>query len=77
MAFIHWTAGTQGGPRLEKEDRKMNKTMMSGVMFLVLGAAPAYANAPGGGYEGISAMYYGMIALVLGYGVWDIFFKKD
>ncbi len=55
----------------------MNKTAILGTALLVLGMSPAYANAPGGGYEGISTMYYGMIALVLGYGVWDIFFKKD
>ena len=55
----------------------MTKTTILGVALLVLGASPAYANTPGGGYEGISALYYGMIALVLGYGAWDIFFKKD
>ncbi len=43
-------------------------------MFL-LAAAPAMANAPGGGYEGITAMYYGIIAIILGYGAYDIFFK--
>ncbi|MEC4681328.1 MAG: hypothetical protein VST67_11620 [Nitrospirota bacterium] len=43
--------------------------------LLVLTAAPAMANAPGGGYEGITALYYGIIALILGYGAYDIFFK--
>lgn len=48
-----------------------------GAAVLVASASPAFANEPGGGYEGITAMYYGMIALVLVYGAWDIFFKKD
>ncbi len=55
----------------------MNKTGILGAALLVVGASPAWANAPGGGYEGISTLYYSAIALVLGYGVWDIFFKKD
>ncbi len=66
-----------GHLRLKKEDQRMNRTMLLGMALLVLGVSPVYANAPGGGYEGISAMYYGMIALVLVYGAWDIFFKKD
>lgn len=37
----------------------------------------AFANEPGGGYEGITAMYYTIIAVILGYGVYDIFFKKS
>jgi hypothetical protein len=44
---------------------------------LMLIAAPALANEPGGGYEGITAMYVGFIAAILGYGVYDIFFKKS
>jgi len=51
--------------------------MQLSTALLVFGLSPAYANEPGGGYEGITALYYGMIALVLGYGAWDIFFKKD
>ena len=43
--------------------------------LLVLAAAPAMANAPGGGYEGITTLYYGTIALILIYGAYDIFFK--
>jgi len=44
---------------------------------LVLAASsPAMAN-PGGGYEGITALYYGAIAVILSYGVYDIFFKKS
>ncbi len=57
----------------------MKKTIQGilGAAVLVVSASPAFANAPGGGYEGITGMYYGMIALVLAYGAWDIFFKKD
>ena len=57
----------------------MKKTIQGvlGTAVLVAGASPAFANAPGGGYEGITAMYYAMIGLVLAYGAWDIFFKKD
>ena len=57
----------------------MKKTMQGllGAAFLVAGTSPVFANEPGGGYEGITTMYYLMIALVLAYGVWDIFFKKD
>ncbi len=43
--------------------------------LFMLAAAPAMANAPGGGYEGITAMFYGTIAIILGYGAYDIFFK--
>ena len=45
--------------------------------LLLTASSPAMANAPGGGYEGISALYYGTIALILAYGVYDIFFKKS
>ncbi len=57
----------------------MKKTIQGilGAAVLVVSASPAFANAPGGGYEGITSMYYGMIGLVLAYGAWDIFFKKD
>ncbi len=55
----------------------MIRTMQVSTALLVFGLSTAYANEPGGGYEGITALYYGMIALVLGYGAWDIFFKKD
>ena len=59
----------------------MKKELLKGSLgtmtALVLSATPAFANAPGGGYEGITAMYYCIIALILGYGVYDIFFKKS
>lgn len=46
-------------------------------LVLALSSTPVLANAPGGGYEGITAMYYSFIGLVLAYGVYDIFFKKS
>ncbi len=47
--------------------------------FLASGllATPAFANVPGGGYEGITGLYYSVIAIVLAYGVYDIWFKKE
>jgi hypothetical protein len=52
----------------------MSRIITLSTLFL-LAAAPAMANAPGGGYEGITSMYYGIIAIILGYGAYDIFFK--
>lgn len=52
-------------------------TVLGSLFALVFSAVPALANEPGGGYEGITAMYYSFIAVVLGYGVYDIFFKKS
>jgi hypothetical protein len=43
-------------------------------------ALPALANAPEGGppdYSGITGLYYVIIAVILGYGVYDTFFKKS
>ena len=51
--------------------------MYAMLFSLLLMATPAFANEPGGGYEGITAMYYGFIAVILAYGVYDIFFKKS
>ncbi|GJL55561.1 MAG: hypothetical protein NPIRA02_26930 [Nitrospirales bacterium] len=55
----------------------ISKGFLGSVMALALSASPALANAPGGSYEGITAMYVGFIAAILGYGVYDIFFKKS
>ncbi|GJL50818.1 hypothetical protein [Candidatus Nitrospira salsa] len=55
----------------------ISKGLLGSVMAMALSASPALANAPGGGYEGITAMYVGFIAAILGYGVYDIFFKKS
>lgn len=52
----------------------MSRIITLSTLF-VLAAAPALANAPGGGYEGISTLYYGTIAIILAYGAYDIFFK--
>lgn len=41
--------------------------------LIMLTAAPAMANAPGGGYEGITGMFYGSIAIILAYGAYDIY----
>jgi len=51
--------------------------MYAMLVSLLVMATPAFANEPGGGYEGITAMYYGFIAVILAYGVYDIFFKKS
>ena len=55
--------------------------ILSAFLSVALSAAVALANAPGGDkppdYSGISYMYYGLIALILGYGVYDTFFKKS
>ena len=55
----------------------MKQTCILGATFLVLATSPVFANEPGGGYEGITAFYYVLIGVVLAYGAWDIFFKKD
>ena len=58
----------------------MKKTLLGLATVLstgIVSAVPAFANAPGGGYEGITAMYYITIGVVLAYGVYDIFFKKS
>lgn len=56
--------------------KKLTQGILS-TSLLLAASSPAMANAPGGGYEGITGMYYGMIAIVLAYGVYDIFFKKN
>ena len=61
----------------ESEDFRMNRIATFLSVFLVFAANPAFANEPGGGYEGITTMYYGMIGVILAYGVYDIFFKKS
>ncbi len=55
----------------------ISKGFLGSVMAVALTTSPAFANAPGGGYEGITAMYVGFIAVILGYGVYDIFFKSE
>jgi len=55
----------------------MNRIVAFLSALLVFAANPAFANAPGGGYEGVTALYYGTIGVILAYGVYDIFFKKS
>ena len=50
----------------------MSRIISLSTLFMLV-AAPAMANAPGGGYEGISAMFYGMIGIILAYGAYDIY----
>ena len=57
--------------------KDMLKGSLSSILAFSLSVSPAFANEPGGGYEGITAMYYAFIAVILGYGVYDIFFKKS
>ena len=55
-------------------------SMVVGTIFLVE-VLPALANAPAEGgppdYNGISGMYYTLIAVVLAYGIYDTFLKKS
>lgn len=47
---------------------------------VLMNASLVLANEPKGGapdYSGISSIYYTLIALILGYGVYDTFFKKS
>ncbi|MCH7614894.1 MAG: hypothetical protein IH978_04015 [Nitrospinae bacterium] len=57
----------------------MKKTIQGllGGALLLTSSAPALANAPGGGYEGITGLYYSIIGAILAYGCYDIFFKKE
>jgi hypothetical protein len=48
--------------------------------LLMVGVSSVFANEPKGGapdYSGISTMYYALIGVVLAYGVYDTFFKKN
>lgn len=55
-------------------------SVLAGTVVLA-GVLPVLANAPSGDeppdYSGITGMYYTLIALVLGYGVYDTFIKKS
>ena len=57
----------------------MKKTIQGllGGALLLTSATPALANTPGGGYEGITGLYYSIIGCILAYGCYDIFFKKE
>ncbi|MFO0774960.1 MAG: hypothetical protein U0172_09875 [Nitrospiraceae bacterium] len=57
----------------------MLQRMLGIVMVAVLNASVASANVSEGppDYSGITGMYYVIIGLILAYGVWDTFFKKQ
>ena len=61
--------------------KRMLERITAVVGTLVIGASSAFANAPKGegapDYSGISSMYYALIGIVLAYGVYDTFFKKN
>jgi hypothetical protein len=50
----------------------MSRILAFTSLFMLV-AGPAMANAPGGGYEGITAMFYGTIGILLAYGAYDIY----
>ena len=61
--------------------KRMFEGVTAVVGTLVINASSAFANAPKGegapDYSGISSMYYALIGIVLAYGVYDTFFKKN
>ena len=65
---------------LDYKGEIMNK-LIAGVMggVVALQATSAFANVSEGppDYSGITGLYYTLIALILGFGVYDTFFKKS
>ena len=57
--------------------KQLFKGLIGTILTVVMSSAPALANEPGAGYEGITGMYYFFITVILAYGVYDIFFKKS
>ena len=57
--------------------KQISRGLLGTLLTLVMSNSQALANEPGGGYEGITAMYYGFIGVILAYGAYDIFFKKS
>jgi hypothetical protein len=60
--------------------RRVGVQLWSGALSVLMGASLALANEPKGGapdYSGVTGLYYTIIALILGYGVYDTFFKKS
>ncbi len=57
----------------------MKKTFQGllGGSLLLTSSTPAWSIVPGGGYEGITGLYYSIIGVILAYGCYDIFFKKE
>ena len=59
---------------------RMSAGIVAAIGSLVLNVSLALASEGGPkppDYSGISYMYYAIIALILGYGVYDTFFKKS
>ncbi len=55
-------------------------SLFAAMLPILSTAVVALANEPKGGppdYSGITYMYYVLIAGILGYGVYDTFFKKS
>ena len=61
----------------ESEEFRMNRIVALFSSLMVFAANPAFANEPGGGYEGITSLYYGTIAVILAYGVYENYLKKS
>ncbi|SLM47564.1 exported protein of unknown function [Nitrospira japonica] len=61
--------------------RKLMAQAGSTAFVLLAAAAPVLANAPAGDgppdYSGITGMYYVLIGIVLAYGVYDTFLRKN
>lgn len=61
--------------------RKLMTQAGSTAFVLLSTAAPVLANAPAGegppDYSGITGMYYVLIGVILAYGVYDTFLKKN
>ncbi|MFM8541480.1 MAG: hypothetical protein ACKOBZ_08440 [Nitrospira sp.] len=54
--------------------------ILAAMAVVLLSVSQALANEPKGGapdYSGVTGLYYTIIALILGYGVYDTFFKKS
>ncbi len=61
--------------------KKLMTRAGSTAFVLLAGAVPVLANAPAGegppDYSGITGMYYVLIGIILAYGVYDTFLKKN
>ncbi len=55
-------------------------TVLSVLATVLMTAPLALANEPKGGppdYSGVTGLYYTIIGIILAYGVYDTFFKKE
>ena len=56
------------------------RRILAAMAVVLMGATQVLANVEAGkapDYSGISYLYYTIIAVILGYGVYDTFFKKS